>query len=244
MTVALWGGGTTDDLAERIRTGDVAIDLYRPVGLVGWYLAGDLGRAAYHLLTAGSAPDVHRAGLLRHPPAAERRWPPLAFAGQRGAGRGGQLRAPLPGRVVGVLAARRERRPLPQRRVRDLLQRDDAAAGALPRLARHAGRGAAVGGVSSRCPTTSGSASTTGWALLGALGFQVLWVRGAARAVRGRAARGDPQGGGAGWLRRGRRAPRARTFAVRSYSRHRAAVGARVAGLPRVVRADDGQRRS
>ncbi len=29
MTVALWGGGTTDDLAERIRTGDVAIDLYR-----------------------------------------------------------------------------------------------------------------------------------------------------------------------------------------------------------------------
>ena len=32
MTVALWGGGTTDDLADRIRTGDVAVDLYRPVG--------------------------------------------------------------------------------------------------------------------------------------------------------------------------------------------------------------------
>lgn len=56
MTVALWGGGTTDDLAERIRTGDVAIDLYRPVGLLGWYLAGDLGRATYHLLTRGVAP--------------------------------------------------------------------------------------------------------------------------------------------------------------------------------------------
>jgi ABC-2 type transport system permease protein len=56
MTVALWGGGTTDDLAERIRTGDVAIDLYRPVGLLGWYLAADLGRAAYHLLTRGVAP--------------------------------------------------------------------------------------------------------------------------------------------------------------------------------------------
>jgi len=56
MTVALWGGGTTDDLAERIRTGDVAIDLYRPTGLVGWYLAGDLGRAAYHLLTRGLGP--------------------------------------------------------------------------------------------------------------------------------------------------------------------------------------------
>ncbi|MGI8645926.1 MAG: ABC transporter permease [Nocardioides sp.] len=58
MTVALWGGGTTDDLAERIRTGDVAIDLYRPVGLVPWYLAADLGRAAYHFLTRGLAPTV------------------------------------------------------------------------------------------------------------------------------------------------------------------------------------------
>src|SRR6478672_3966706 len=58
MTVALWGGGTTDDLADRIRTGDVAIDLYRPVGLVGWYLAGDLGRAAYHFITRGAGPTV------------------------------------------------------------------------------------------------------------------------------------------------------------------------------------------
>ena len=58
MTIALWGGGTTDDLAERIRTGDVAIDLYRPVGIVGWYLAADLGRAAYHLLTRGVGPTV------------------------------------------------------------------------------------------------------------------------------------------------------------------------------------------
>jgi ABC-2 type transport system permease protein len=62
MTVALWGGGTTDDLAERIRTGDVAVDLYRPVNLVGWYLAGDLGRAAYHFLTRGLGPTV--LGLL------------------------------------------------------------------------------------------------------------------------------------------------------------------------------------
>ena len=62
MTVAVWGGGTTDDLAERIRSGDVAIDLYRPVGVLGWYLAGDLGRAAYHLLTRGVGPTV--LGLL------------------------------------------------------------------------------------------------------------------------------------------------------------------------------------
>lgn len=58
MTVALWGGGTTDDLAERIRTGDVAIDLYRPVNLLGWYLAADLGRAAYHFLARGLGPTV------------------------------------------------------------------------------------------------------------------------------------------------------------------------------------------
>jgi ABC-2 type transport system permease protein len=62
MTVAVWGGGTTDDLAQRIRTGDVAIDLYRPVGLIGWYLAGDLGRASYHFVARGLGPTVF--GLL------------------------------------------------------------------------------------------------------------------------------------------------------------------------------------
>ena len=62
MTVALWGGGTTDDLAERIRTGDVAVDLYRPVSLLGCHLAVDLGRAAYHFLTRGLAPTA--IGLL------------------------------------------------------------------------------------------------------------------------------------------------------------------------------------
>lgn len=64
MTIALWGGGSTDDLAERIRTGDIAIDLYRPVGLLGWYLASDLGRATYHLLTRGLAPTVIGAVLF------------------------------------------------------------------------------------------------------------------------------------------------------------------------------------
>jgi ABC-2 type transport system permease protein len=64
MTVALWGGGTTDDLMERIRSGDVAIDLYRPVAPVAWFLAGDLGRAAYHLLTRGLAPTLVGVALF------------------------------------------------------------------------------------------------------------------------------------------------------------------------------------
>jgi ABC-2 type transport system permease protein len=34
------------------------VDLYRPVGLVGWYLASDLGRAAFHFLTRGLGPTV------------------------------------------------------------------------------------------------------------------------------------------------------------------------------------------
>lgn len=69
MPVAIWGGGATDELAERIRTGDVAIDLYRPVSFQGWWLASDLGRAGYHLLTRGVAPTLVGALLfdLRFP---------------------------------------------------------------------------------------------------------------------------------------------------------------------------------
>ncbi|WP_246456147.1 ABC transporter permease [Nocardioides mesophilus] len=64
VTVAIWGGGATDEVAARIRTGDVAIDLYRPVSLLGWYLSADLGRAAYHLLTRGVAPTIVGALLF------------------------------------------------------------------------------------------------------------------------------------------------------------------------------------
>jgi ABC-2 type transport system permease protein len=69
MTVAIWGGGSPDDLAERIRSGDVALDFYRPVGILGWYVAADLGRALYHLLTRGIAPTIVGALLF------DLRWP-------------------------------------------------------------------------------------------------------------------------------------------------------------------------
>jgi ABC-2 type transport system permease protein len=43
------------ELSERVRTGDVAVDLARPVDLQAAWLAQDLGRAAYNALTRGVA---------------------------------------------------------------------------------------------------------------------------------------------------------------------------------------------
>jgi len=56
MPIAAMGGGIQDDLEARITNGDIAVDLYRPVDQQGWWLAGDLGRAGYHLLTRGVLP--------------------------------------------------------------------------------------------------------------------------------------------------------------------------------------------
>ncbi|MCD9141543.1 ABC transporter permease [Streptomyces albireticuli] len=53
---ALLGGGFQEELQERIRTGDIAVDLYRPADLQLWWLAADLGRAAFHLLGRGAVP--------------------------------------------------------------------------------------------------------------------------------------------------------------------------------------------
>nr|WP_239067005.1 ABC-2 family transporter protein [Actinomadura bangladeshensis] len=60
--VQIFGGM---DLTERIRNGDVAIDLHRPVGLQGWWLADDLGRAAGSLLLRAAPPLL--AGALVFP---------------------------------------------------------------------------------------------------------------------------------------------------------------------------------
>ncbi|MFF2066211.1 ABC transporter permease [Streptomyces sp. NPDC058200] len=58
MTCAMLGGGFEDELIERIRTGAIAVDLYRPADLQLWWMAGDLGRAAFHLLGRGILPMV------------------------------------------------------------------------------------------------------------------------------------------------------------------------------------------
>jgi ABC-2 type transport system permease protein len=63
IPVAVWGGGFQEDFTERIRSGDIAIDLYRPTGLIPWWLASDLGRATFHFL-ARAAPMLVAGAVL------------------------------------------------------------------------------------------------------------------------------------------------------------------------------------
>jgi ABC-2 type transport system permease protein len=46
------------ELADRVRSGDVVVDLYRPVDLQLWWLAASLGRAAFTTLARGVPPIV------------------------------------------------------------------------------------------------------------------------------------------------------------------------------------------
>ncbi|KUN82649.1 ABC transporter permease [Streptomyces griseoruber] len=66
-TLAIQGGGFEIDLMERIRTGDIAIDLYRPADLQAWWLANDMGRAVFQLLGRGVIPFAF--GVLCFPTA-------------------------------------------------------------------------------------------------------------------------------------------------------------------------------
>lgn len=63
--MALFGGGFGDELADRIRNGDVAIDLYRPVDMQSWWLSADAGRAVFHFLARGIPPTIAGAILFR-----------------------------------------------------------------------------------------------------------------------------------------------------------------------------------
>ncbi|MER6200017.1 ABC-2 family transporter protein [Streptomyces sp. NPDC001586] len=53
---ALIGGGFQEEIQERVRTGDIAVDLYRPADLQMWWLAADMGRAGFQLLGRGLVP--------------------------------------------------------------------------------------------------------------------------------------------------------------------------------------------
>jgi ABC-2 type transport system permease protein len=67
--LALFGGGFQHEFAERIRKGDIAIDLYRPIDLQLWWLASDFGRAAFQLIVRGGGPMLFGtlAFQLRYP---------------------------------------------------------------------------------------------------------------------------------------------------------------------------------
>nr|WP_184946633.1 ABC-2 family transporter protein [Planomonospora venezuelensis] len=58
----LLGGGV--QLAERVRSGDVAVDLLRPASLQAWNLADDLGRAGYLFLLRSVPPTLAGAALF------------------------------------------------------------------------------------------------------------------------------------------------------------------------------------
>nr|WP_269433683.1 ABC-2 family transporter protein [Nonomuraea sp. SBT364] len=58
----LFGGGLT--IPERIRSGDIALDLVRPAPLQLWALAEDLGRAGYLFAVRGLPPMLVGAALF------------------------------------------------------------------------------------------------------------------------------------------------------------------------------------
>jgi len=68
-SIGLWG---RLELSDRIRSGDVATDLYRPLHFQAYWLAGDLGRFAFEGLARGVAPVAAGALVftLRFPPGA------------------------------------------------------------------------------------------------------------------------------------------------------------------------------
>ncbi len=62
MTVHVWNW---TDIAERVRTGDIATDLHRPADFQGYWLAQDLGRAGYHALFRGIPPVLLASFVFR-----------------------------------------------------------------------------------------------------------------------------------------------------------------------------------
>ncbi|MEO7804429.1 MAG: ABC-2 family transporter protein [Actinomycetota bacterium] len=61
MTVYMWGWF---EIALRIRSGDVITDLYRPLDYQNYWLAEDLGRAAYHAIFRGIPPFLVGAAFF------------------------------------------------------------------------------------------------------------------------------------------------------------------------------------
>ena len=95
-------------IGERIRTGDIVIDLYRPVDFQQYWLAQDLGRAAFQAIFRGVPPFLLGALVFDlQVPSSAGVW--LAFAVSARPCRRRELRLPVHHVVVGLLAPRRAR---------------------------------------------------------------------------------------------------------------------------------------
>jgi ABC-2 type transport system permease protein len=83
--LAMTGAFGDREIAERIRTGEIASDLYRPVDFQLWWLSHDMGKAAYQALFRGIPPFVVGAIVLDlRVPSAPGTW--LAFLVATGLG--------------------------------------------------------------------------------------------------------------------------------------------------------------
>jgi ABC-2 type transport system permease protein len=56
VPVGIFGATTTNELGQRVRSGEIAVDLYRPTQLLLWWLSVDLGRATFEMLVRGGVP--------------------------------------------------------------------------------------------------------------------------------------------------------------------------------------------
>jgi ABC-2 type transport system permease protein len=90
--MGVFGGET--EMAQRIRTGDVVVDLYRPVDYEAWWAAVDFGRGAFYLVFRGIPPFV--VGLVAfdevRPPPATWLWPAFLVSVILGAAAGYSFR--------------------------------------------------------------------------------------------------------------------------------------------------------
>jgi ABC-2 type transport system permease protein len=73
--LAMTGAFGDREISDRIRSGDVASDLYRPVDFQAWWLAHDLGKSLYHALFRGIPPFLVGVVVLDLPlPASPVTW--------------------------------------------------------------------------------------------------------------------------------------------------------------------------
>ena len=85
MVIGVFG---TTEIADRIRTGDVVSDLYRPVDFQAYWLADSYGRSLFYAIFRGIPPFVVGLARLRPPVARHRRHLARVLRLGRGRGRG------------------------------------------------------------------------------------------------------------------------------------------------------------